>query len=607
APYLSNANLDFSSSMNFSSWSRTDKDFMDRPYQWKLYSPQRKVFYPSLVTPIRISLSAGGRLYGYEAASQEEPPEAQGSGSSDAAEKPGSELVPDDALFGSDDLPGLDDIQLAPLAQFKGFSYSLSYALRPKFVRQNSYSASMLFVEDTEFDWGKSYSSYYELDSPVDLINGLSFRDRFISLTNTLTFAPHYQRHPDLSGYTSESSKNSVLNADYSAKKFDITDENLISFRPFIYNDVLFDTGLDLKTSVRLLRTKFIGDGENPDWDYLGPKADDQSFKENLLTGYVVAREDEKFSQKFTAATSLAPRAGARDFMVDLTFPFVDFGFSSGVERIDSTDDEEAQFIDKPFKQYLSVKMDDIPIKLLQPLSFTESYIYNREEARHDTLRLAMSFYGLEAAYTMQHAYQYEWDKDDGWTAAEDKEFIPYRFSLSYASQNLKFRYWLGRISWAPSLQTAFVYDMAKASDSYFSFTPAMTFRINRFLYLTFSSESRNSVIFRYFQNSAGYGDVISGEKNPLKDLADSFAFWDLDRRKASGFKVKNFKMTVAHNLHDWTFASSYVFKPRLTVDARNRPTYSYEPYFSFIINWRPMSGLRTQVVDEYGDVQLNP
>ena len=34
---------------------------------------------------------------------------------------------------------------------------------------------------------------------------------------------------------------------------------------------------------------------------------------------------------------------------------------------------------------------------------------------------------------------------------------------------------------------------------------------------------------------------------------------------------------------------------------------YSYDPAFSFIISWRPMSGLRTQVTDEYGEVQLNP
>ena len=134
-----------------------------------------------------------------------------------------------------------------------------------------------------------------------------------------------------------------------------------------------------------------------------------------------------------------------------------------------------------------------------------------------------------------------------------------------------------------------------------------MTFRINQFLYLTFSSESRNSVVFRYFEDFAGYGNAISGEKNPLADLAGSFALWDTDRRKASGFKIKNFKMTLAHNLHDWTFASSYVFKPRLTVNSKNRTVYSYDPYFSFLISWRPMSGLRTQIVDEYGDVQLNP
>ena len=221
--------------------------------------------------------------------------------------------------------------------------------------------------------------------------------------------------------------------------------------------------------------------------------------------------------------------------------------------------------------------------------------------------RLAFSWCGFQAAYTMQHAYSYDWDPLKGWKAAEEKDFIPYSLSFSYASPSKKFRYWKNRITWAPSLQTSFVYDLARPAESYFTFIPAMTFRINQFLYLTFSSESRNSVVFRYFEGLTGYEDIISGEKNPFKDLADSFAFWDMDRRKASGFKVKNFKMTLAHNLHDWTFASSYVFKPRIIKDEQNKSVFSYDPYFSFIISWRPMSGLRTQVTDEYGEVQLNP
>ena len=614
--YLSSANINLSSSIKFNSWKRTDTLFKEQPLTWQSYSPERKIFYPSLVTPINFSFSVKGSLYKFpydkgtaaedtgseELASNESDEDGEGDVGED------EENVPVATLFTSDDLPALDDISLPPLAEFKDFQYSLDYSISSNFVRQNSYNASMLFTEDTSFDWNKTYSTYYELKGPIDVINNLSYRDKFISMSNTISFDPHYQKHPNLDGYTSEASKNSVLNADYGAKKFDINDVNVVSFRPFMYDGVIYDTGLDWKSKVRLLRTKFIGDAENPDWDYLAVKGDDESITENTLIGYVVAKEDAKFSQKITASLSLPPRSGEKDFKVDLTFPYVECGFSTGVERIDSVDeDEDPEFKDKPFKQYLSVSMQDSRPKLLKPLKFTESYSFNMEENYHDYLKFALSWNGFQAAYTMQHAYGYNYDPATGWTADKEKEFRPYNLSISYSSPAKKFRWWSNRITWAPSLQTSFVYDLAKPTESYFTFIPAMTFKINQFLYLTFSSESQNSVVFRYFEDFTKYGSVISGEKNPLKDLADSFAFWDMDRRKASGFKIKNFKMTVAHNLHDWTFASSYMFKPKLTKDENNKSVYSYDPYFSFIISWRPMSGLRTQVVDEYGEVQLNP
>ncbi len=610
-PYLSNIGLRLSSSANFNSWKRTDDLFKDQAAAWKLYSPERKIFYPSLLTPIRLSLSMGGSLYSYP----NSPAETGGSpddgdnetGDEEVSGPPEEDGTPAGAsgsgstLFTVDDLPSLDDIQLPQLAAFNGFQYNLGYSLSPSYVNQRSYSATLLFPDDTDFDWSKTYSTYYEMGAPVVFTNRLSYRDSFFSVTNDLSFDPHFQKHPDLDGYTSQASKNSVLNADYGAKRFDIDDSNIVSLRPFVYNGVLFDSGLDWKSNVKLLRTEFVGDATNPDWDYLPAKADDESITVHTLSGYVVARESEKTSQKFTSSVSLAPRAGERDFMVDLTFPHVECGFSTGVERVDALEeDEDPEFRDKPFRQYLTVS-------LFKDLKLTEAYNFNREEYHHESLKFAVSGWGFQAAYTMQHAYGYDWDPVKGWTAAEEKDFIPYSLSLSYVSPARKFRYWFNRITWAPSLQTSFVYDLARPAESYFTFIPAMTFRINQFLYLTFSSESRNSVVFRYFENFTGYGDVISGEKNPFKDLADSFALWDMDRRKASGFKVKNFKMTLAHNLHDWTFATSYVFKPRLIKDKHNRSVYSYDPAFSFIISWRPMSGLRTQVTDEYGEVQLNP
>lgn len=614
--YLSSARIDLASSVLFKSWKRTDTEFMEQPLTWKTYSPERNIFYPSLVTPIKLSASAEGSIFKYPGAGTQADntpeesdgaalgPEEEDGSKPERVEEEEAESPQTKGLFSPDDLPLLNDITLPALAEFKGWEYSLDYSLKPQYVRQDSYSTSMLFTDNIDFDRKKVFSSYYELDVPVEVKNTASYRSKFLAMTNTLTFDPHFQKHPDLAGYTDERSKDSVLNADYGAKKFDIDDGTIVSFRPFMYDSVLYDTGLDWTSTVKILRTKYAGDAKHPDWDYLTVDVtDDKSVVENTLTGYVAAKESEKTSQKFTASTSLWPRAGERDFMVDLTFPHVDFSFSTGVERIEPDEDDEdaeVEFKNKPFKQSATVSF-------FKTLKLTESLNFNMEESHYDSMKLAMSWNGFQAAYTMQYAYGYEYIPRKGWTAEKEKDFKPYSLTFAYSSPQKKFRYWRKRITWAPSLQTSFVYNMIKPTESYFTFIPAMTFRINQFLYLTFSSESKNSVVFRYFEDYTKYGDIISGEKNPLADLADSFAFGDKDRRKASGFKIKNFKITFAHNLHDWTFATCYIFKPKVTTDKHNKSVYSYDPYFSFIINWRPMSGLRTQVVDDYGDIQLNP
>ncbi len=609
--FLSAANINLSSNILFKKWKRADTEFKEQPLNWRVYTPERQMFYPSLVTPFKFSATAEGSFFKYPAIEKNENTEEKAEG---PEEEDGSKAEvtnenkqeKTNGIFSSEDLPLLGDITLPSLAEFKGIEYSLDYSIKPSYVKQDSYSTSMLFTENTDFDRTKVFSSYYELDVPIQFTNNLSYRSSFLSLKNTLTFNPHYQKHPSLEGYTDESSKNSVLNADYGANKFDIYDGNIISFRPFMYDSILYDTGIDWKSTIGLLRTEYTGDAEQPDWDYLTMDvSDDESITEHTLTGYIVAKESDKTSQKFTAATSLPPREGEKDFKVDLTFPHVAMSFSTGVERVESstnhdTEDKEIDFKEKPFKQSLTVN-------LLKSLKLTESINFNMEENHYDSMKLALSWNGFQAGYSMQYAYGYDYDSLKGWTAEKTKEFQPYNFTLAYSSPKKKFRFWRKRILWAPSLQTSFVYNLIKPTESYFTFIPAMTFRINQFLYLTFSSESRNSVAFRYLEDYTDYGEIISGEKNPLVDLANSFAFWDTNLRKASGFKVKNFKISLAHNLHDWTFVSNYIFKPRLKTDSNNKSIYSYDPYFSFIINWRPMSGLRTQVVDEYGEVQLNP
>ena len=141
-------------------------------------------------------------------------------------------------------------------------------------------------------------------------------------------------------------------------------------------------------------------------------------------------------------------------------------------------------------------------------------------------------------------------------------------------------------------------------TSSYFSFSPGIVFEINDVLKFSFSSESRNDVIFRYVQDYVDMGIEIPGEKNVFVDLFDSFAFWDEKLRYASGFKLKKLKMTLSHDLHDWTLNSSFTLEPRL-IKTSKPYKYDYSPYFTLSVSWKPMSSMKTTVEDKYGEFIL--
>ena len=605
-PYISTLSIDtVSSAIVFSSTARKDPVFLQEPLDYRMHSPERERFYPSLVTPFRFGATLAGTIYSYktptaEDAAEEEADESEHDDDENAGEEEEPEIV-EKSIFSKSELPELDAFQGLSAVEVPRLSYELGYSIAPRYLRQYTYTADSV-DEDYDFDWSSVYSSYYEFTSPVSLTSSIAYGGTFLSMRNSLTFEPFIQHHPDLDGYTSESSKNSVLVSDYERKKLDLYETNRLSFRPFMLDPVFKNTGIDWDTRVNIVRTKFIGDADNPEWEYLTTDfKDHESIAQNTITAHLDARESENLSQTLTLASSLPPREGEHDVSLKLQFPHVQMNFATGVSRTDTED--ETIWKDKPFQQALQVSLFD-------GLEFNESFNYNLEEDHRDSLKFSLNYKGLQLGYTMQRAYGYDYDFETyKWKSRDKMEFLPYSLTAAYISPKKTFHYWKNRISWAPGLETSVVWDCIRPSKSYFMFIPSITFRINEFLDITFSSESRNSVIFRYIQDNTRYGSVIGGETNPLTDLIDSFAFWDssLEARKRSGFKLKNLKITVEHDLHDWNFNSTFIFAPKLISEGTAKPYYSYEPYFSFAITWRPMSGFRTQIVDDYGDMQLNP
>jgi hypothetical protein len=103
-----------------------------------------------------------------------------------------------------------------------------------------------------------------------------------------------------------------------------------------------------------------------------------------------------------------------------------------------------------------------------------------------------------------------------------------------------------------------------------------------------------------------GHPGRVPGETNPFIDLIDSFRFDDRSKREGSGYKIKSFDLDINHELHDWKFNMKLRMEPRL-ITKNGRKTYDFSPYLSVGVVWNPMESMKTEIVDEYGEWQLNP
>ena len=596
------------------------------------YNPNKKFFYPTTVTPLKTGVSLSGTVF---STSTKKTPKLKkseaslamelGSPSFSLEEKEGEEESADAKPDGekkeaenskAEEKPSLIDGKLLPelsyslptMSELTPFSYSLSYTFSPDFSSQITYASEPL-KKAGDFDFNKLKTSFIQVKTPLTLNSKLGFYDNFFGVTNNITFEPFYQKHPYIAdletvggvsnGGYSEASKKNLIETDYKASYMKLYSSNSVAVMPLVYYRHFKETKISWNTTINWLRTKFIGDADNPEWDYLTVDWNDkEAVTSHNLSATMAANEyGERFKQSLTFTATLPPQVDKYYGTLNLVFPYVTATAETGMSKKSATDDTWKK---EQFRHSASVSLFNSKLKL------TESYNYEWEEWHHDSFKLALSYGGLQASYTMRYTTPYDFDDKKGWVAKNEKEFLPYSLSLAYASSNTKFKKWKNRIEVTPGLSTSISYDFIRPTQSYFIFSPSITFRLHKFFYVKFSMESRNDVIYRYFQDAAGASGRIPGETNPFIDLINGFRFDDEDLRKSSGFKLKSFVLQITHDLHDWDFNMKFKISPRLVTPSNGPKYYDFSPYFSLSVVWRPMDSIKTKIADKYGDFVLN-
>lgn len=636
-PWLSTLSLSkISSSIIFSSIDRssgTDGGWSDEEIREGVSihqsngtgSPMTKFYYPSQITPVKLSTRIAGTIFQWplpektktkpapnvqlnETAyigefEQHKKTETENSGTAENnPSNPDDEIPVENLLLSESSLPSIVTPSFSA-SQLSDIKYNLTYAINPEYVNQLSYASEGL-KKPSDFSWSDLQSVYQYFTAPTTVSSSFNYRDNFVTLSDTFIFNPVYQDHPYIndSKYT-ESSKNSVLNSDYSARKLDLTNSNTLSFRPFAYTEHFAGTGISYNTTFKMIRTKYISSDPNePEWEYLTcDVTDDESFTLHNLTFTLAAKEGD-YSQNLSLVTTLPPQVDNYHGTFTNNTKYTTFSLGTGFKRKSKTDDS---WMKENLSQSFSVRLFN------SKLTLSESYIRNLEENYDDSLRLSLSGYGVQFAFTSSYVNGYTFERRNGskikkYYQDSEKRFQPYNMSLAYTSPSKTFKYLNDKLSIAPSLSTSIVYDFLRPTNSYFIFKPSLTLKIANALDLTFSMESRNNVIYRYIKNISSTQIDVGGEDNLWVDLWNSFRFDDESKRRSSGFKLKSLNIKISHDLHDWNFNAEFSIKPRLLTE-NGKSYYDFTPYMSFSIVWKPLEGIKTSIVDDYGEWKLNP
>lgn len=605
-PYLSSVSLAPGFDLNFYSMT----DISDLTQAEVTVSPSRKAFYPGLIKPFYFNGTISGDIFTYpfpqknttsggespwqkiskdnlnvpvefisEETDREE--EADGETTGEAAEE---------SPVASLNLPAIT-VTKPQTNSVEGINFKLSYLIAPRFSSEIGY---IVPESSKDFRWKDINSTFLYLTVPVTLSSSLGYRNSFVSMKNNLVFTPVYQDHPV---YNNEQQKPSITRNDYAARKLDLNSNNSISFSPFVYNPFFSGTNISWTSNVRVIRTSFIGTADEPEWEYNLPEWDSESFSSHNLTVNLKGQEGS-FYQQLTLTTVLPPLRESHAGTLTLGFPYVTASLGAGVQH-KSVDDKE--WVLQPLTQSLTVKLFD------NKLSLTENFRYNLEDRYNDSFSLGLSGYNLTFSFNMRYVAGYDYDPLLGWKSKTEREFQPESMELRYNNSSGKKRYfWKNRVALTSGINTTIRYNFLQPTSSYFTFEPSITFTINEFLDLTFKSSSRNDVIYRYIQDYTGFEPQIPGETNVLKDLWNSFSFWDEEKRMASGFKLKSLEVSLNHQLHDWTLSSQFKISPRTIVEG-GKNVYDFSPHFTLSVVWKPMNSMKTTIEDKYGTVTLNP
>lgn len=626
SPYIENFSItSLSSALNFA--TKTNGDLTGES---ESFSPERKFFYPASVYPLKIESTISGNIVtlsnkitsskkqtdyvfsegdfiipnnidkDFESKNIVEEDFVENLSESETEDSKNENLENPNVSFISEDF--LPEIKTSTIStqNTTNYEYKLAYSIKPSFASEINYFSEK-YTSPKDINLSKIETSYIKIKSPINLSSNLMLKNNFLSIKNNFDFIPTFQSHPIINEEYENSNETAIDRiklADFNASMIELKNSNSFVLKPFVFLDNINNFNISWNTTLILLKSKFLGNIENPDWKYLPIDWTSETISTNSLSlSFSTSQLDGLISESITLSGNLPPLTNSYSGSVTFKFPFcTNMSFSMGYKQ-KSKDD--LTWVFEPFVQNSTWSFFNNKVTL------TQNFKYDIENMHPEKLSLSLKMWGLTSSYTMNYTNPYKFSEVEGtWNLINEKDFLPYDFKISYTMPKSTLEFFAGDFTISPTFSSEIRFDLIQFTGCYLSVSPGINLKITDNLTFTFSAQSRNDVIYRYVQDWFDLGIELPGETNIFKDLFNSFAFGNTKLRQSSGFKLKKLTMTLSHDLHDWILNSSFSLEPRL-IKSSKPYRYDFSPYFTLSVAWKPMSSLKTTIEDKYGEFLL--
>jgi hypothetical protein len=394
--------------------------------------------------------------------------------------------------------------------------------------------------------------------------------------------------------------------ADYKATQFSSVYRYSTNIKPLYWSEIFGASTITHTLEGKLLRWEFdpasytVGTNTgNPAWDFIKGEWNREDTLAHSMGVNLNASVYAK-TQTLSLSASLPPL-------------FQNYSYSLTLRAWISETSMSGSFKEIPKDGQSSLKDPETDMKI-QPHTFTEILTFGTGKSLRQTVVYdpdpdheyftsavtALSFGPLSAQYTASRAAKWQYESSAKvWKQDPEPTFTPVSFTLGYNPTLKQDAVFNNLLSYNVGITSSLSLDLLRYNFSRFSLGLNVKATVTRFMDISLGFLSENATIYRYLQDIPGFqiegAPKVGGETNIFIDLANSFNFFDMEKRRSSGFKMKNLNLSLVHHLGDWDAVLDVKLSPYLDSSGTS-PTYRFNTEVAFTVRWIPISEIKTEI-----------